>query len=341
MTFVDRFWLRVPVVLRAVLIGVAVAAAGSMPWAALVSANTRHQSALPWAVPLMAMYLWLYWRYLVRGTGWPRSTAEARRMNARANALPHETWGSALLAGLLGLASVLLLQGVLSRLFALPQQRDLDVPRYPAVTVLMWVVMSAVVAGVVEETSFRGYLQKPIERRHGPVIAILVAGSLFGFAHFAHPEVGLVLLPFYIAVAAVYGALAYFTDSTLPGMVLHAGGNMFSAFDLFTRGRSEWQLSPEAKPLVWETGPDLAFWSNVAALLIVAALTVWAYSALARAMRQARALSAVLNKRVELTGLTVSNRSRHYLHRVPLESAPSAMLLDSQTLCTLTSRSLL
>jgi membrane protease YdiL (CAAX protease family) len=284
MSFGDRLWLRLPVAGRALLIGVAAAAAGTLPWAALVSANTRHQSAIPWAVPLMAMYLWLYWRYLVRGSGWPRSTAEARRMNARANALPHEAWGP---AGLLGLASVLLLQGVLSRLVALPQQRDLDVSRYPAFTVLMWVVMSAVVAGVVEETSFRGYLQRPIERRHGPVIAILITGSLFGFTHFAHPEVGLVLLPFYIAVAAVYGALAYFTDSTLPGMVLHAGGNMFSAFDLFTRGRSEWQLSPEAKPLIWETGPDVAFWGTVAALLIFVGLTVWAYSTLARAMRKA------------------------------------------------------
>ena len=242
----------------------------------------------------MAVYLWWYWRYFVRGTGWPRSTADARRMNARANALPHEAWGPALLAGLLGLASVLLLQGVLSRLVALPQQRDLDdVSRYPAVTVLMWVVMSAVVAGVVEETSFRGYLQRPIERRHGPVIAILLTGSLFGFVHFTHPEVGVVLLPFYITAAAVYGALAYVTDSTLPGMVLHAGGNMFSAFDLFTRGRSEWQLSAEPQPLIWETGgPDAAFWGNLAALAIVAALTVWAYSALARVVRTARASTA-------------------------------------------------
>jgi hypothetical protein len=37
--------------------------------------------------------------------------------------------------------------------------------------------------------------------------------------------------------------LAYLTDSTLPSMVLHAGGNIFSAFDLFTRGRSEWQAT--------------------------------------------------------------------------------------------------
>jgi membrane protease YdiL (CAAX protease family) len=61
--------------------------------------------------------------------------------------------------------------------------------------------------------------------------------TLFGLAHFAHPEVGVLLMPFYLAVAAVYGGLAYLTDSTLPGMVLHAGGNMFSALDLFTRGR--------------------------------------------------------------------------------------------------------
>jgi membrane protease YdiL (CAAX protease family) len=286
MTLVARVWLRLPVVARAVLLGVAVAAAGTLPWAALVSANTRHQSALPWAVPVMAMYLWLYWRYFARGAGWPESTAEPRRLHARANALSPEAWGPALLAGLLGLAGVLLLQGVLSRLVALPRQQDLDVSRYPAVTVLLWVVMGAVVAGVVEETSFRGYLQRPIERRHGPVIAILIAGSLFGFAHFSHPEVGVVLLPFYLAVAAVYGALAYFTDSTLPGMLLHAGGNMFSAFDLFTRGRSEWQLTPEAQPLIWETGPDLAFWGNAAALVVVTGLTVWAYSTLARTARK-------------------------------------------------------
>jgi membrane protease YdiL (CAAX protease family) len=288
MTFFDRLWCRLPLVARAIVPGVAAAAAGTIPWAALVSVNTRHLSAVPWAVPLMAIYLWLYWHYLVRGTGWPRSTAEARRMNARVNALSPEAWGLALLAGLLGLVGVLFLQGVLSRLVVLPQQRDLDVSRYPAITVLMWVVMSAVVAGVVEETSFRGYVQRPIERRHGPTIAILLTGSLFGFAHFAHPEVGVVLLPFYLSVAAVYGALAYFTDSTLPGMVLHAGGNMFSAFDLFTRGRSEWQLTPEAQPLIWETGADAAFWGTVVGFLIVAALTVWAYSTLARATRDAR-----------------------------------------------------
>ena len=288
MIFIESRWHSVPIAIRAVLIGATVAAAGTVPWAMLVSANIRHASSLPWSVPIMAVYLWLYWRYFARGWGWPRSTAETRRVDARANSLSGDVWGAALLAGMLGLASVLLLQGVLSRLVALPQQRDIDPSQYPLVVVFLWVVMSAVVAGVVEEISFRGYLQRPIERRYGLVIAVLVTGTLFGFAHFGHPEVGLVLLPFYIGVAAVYGALAYFTDSTLPSMVLHAGGNMFSAFDLFTRGRSEWQLSAAPPRLIWETGPDAAFWGNLAALLIVSALAVWAYSGLAGAARAAR-----------------------------------------------------
>ena len=58
MTFVNRLWLRLPVVGRAIIIGVA-AAAGTMPWAVMVAENTRYQSAVPWAVPLMAIYLWV------------------------------------------------------------------------------------------------------------------------------------------------------------------------------------------------------------------------------------------------------------------------------------------
>ena len=284
-----RLWGRLPVLVQAVLTGLAVATAGTIPWAALVSANIKHQPALPWAVPIMAVYLWLFWRY-VRGEGWPQSTAAARRASSRANGLPADLWGPALLAGVLGLGSVLLLQGVLGRLVALPQQRHLDVSHYPALTVLLWVLMSAVVAGVVEETSFRGYMQTPIERGHGPVIAILVTGGLFGLVHFSHSEVTLVLLPYYMAAAAVYGALAHLTDSTLPSMVLHGGGNVLSAVDLVTRGRSEWQLSAAPNPLIWETGPDAAFLANAAALLVVGGAAVWAYFELSRAARPGRTL---------------------------------------------------
>lgn len=67
-------------------------------------------------------------------------------------------------------------------------------------------------------------MQQPIERRHGPVAAILITGIVFGLAHFTHPEVTLILLPYFVAVAAVYGALAYLTNSILPSLVLHTVG---------------------------------------------------------------------------------------------------------------------
>ena len=80
-------------------------------------------------------------------------------------------------------------------------------------------------------------------------------------------------------------AIAPVTDSTLPSMVLHAGGNVLGAFDLFTRGRSEWQVSAHPRPTIWQTGIDAAFGGSVAGVLVVGALTVWAYRALADVVR--------------------------------------------------------
>ena len=275
-------WHRLPVIVRATLSGGLVAALGTLPWALLVGANTKYWSAVPWAVPPTALYLWLFWRW-TRGAGWPRSTSAARRALARANPIPDEMWGMALFAGLLGLVVVMLLQSVMSRLVALPQQQDIDPSRFPAWTVLLWVLMSSAVAGVVEEIGFRGYLQGPIERRHGPVIAILVTGILFGLLHFTHREVTFVLLPFYLSVAVVYGALAYLTNSVLPGIVLHAGGDVVAALALFAGGHSEWQgLGTGPPKLVWETGTDAAFWTSVGATLFIGTAAVWVYVLLAR-----------------------------------------------------------
>jgi membrane protease YdiL (CAAX protease family) len=276
---------RIPALLKSILAGLAVGLLGTVPWAGLVAANIEHSPAIPWAVPAMAVVLAAWWRYFVRGRGWPHATAEARRRGARANPVADTLWGPALGAGILGLIGVLLLQGVLARLVALPQQRDLDPSRFHPATVFAWVVMGSLVAGIVEETAFRGYMQGGIERRHGPFIAILVTGIFFGLAHFSHAEVGLVLMPFYVAVAAVYGGLAYATNSTLPGMVLHAGGDIFSAFSLLTQGRSEWQLGIQPPPLVWQTGIDAAFVANAAGLVLVSAGAIWAYRGLIAAGR--------------------------------------------------------
>ena len=281
-------WLRIPVLVRAVVIGLAVGVAGTLTWSRLVTANTRYLPGVPWAAAVMMPVLVAWWLYFARGRGRPVGTADARRLGGRANGVPDYLWGPALGAGALGLVATLLLQGVLARMVTLPRQQDLDPSQYPGFTVVAWLVMSAVVAGVVEETAFRGYMQGGIERRHGLTTAILVTGSLFGLSHFNHPEVGIVLLPFYLAVAAVYGLLAAATNSTFPGMVLHAGGNLLSAFSFFFQGRSSWELTASPPPTIWQVGLDTSFLANVAALIVMAGTAALAYRGLFRAARESR-----------------------------------------------------
>jgi len=108
-----------------------------------------------------------------------------------------------------------------------------------------------------------------------------VTGSLFGFAYFTHSELTLLLMPYYMAVAAIYGAVAYPTNSILPSMVLHAGGNILVSIDFFARGQSERQASSKPAPLVWETGPDASFWLSCAAAIVVGAAALLAYRTLA------------------------------------------------------------
>lgn len=278
-------WLRIPVVVRAVVVGLGIGIVGTLSWALLIRANTRHLSGVPWAVPVMAFILLAWWLYFAKGRGGPEVTCRSRLLSGRANRVPDHLWGPALGAGALGLLATLLLQGVLTRLVVLPRQQDLDPSQYPVVTVFAWVVMSAAVAGVVEETAFRGYIQGGIERRYGLLPAILVTGSLFGLSHFTHPEVGIVLLPFYLAVATVYGLLAAATNSTYPSMVLHAGGNMFSAFSLFAGGRSEWQLTTAPSQTIWQVGVDASFLASLAMFVAVGGATAFAYRGLFRASR--------------------------------------------------------
>ncbi len=75
-------------------------------------------------------------------------------------------------------------------------------------------------------------------------------------------------------------------------MVPHAGGNVLAAFDLFARGRSEWQASTTPQPLIWDTGADASFWISLAAAIIAGAAAVWAYTALADVVRKSPAPAA-------------------------------------------------
>ena len=143
--------------------------------------------------------------------------------------------------------------------------------------------MASVVAGVTEEAAFRGYMQGPIERRYGLTLAILVNGTAFGLLHFPnHPNHVLTMLPYYIAVAAVYGGLTWAANSILPALVLHAGGDVWSLGRLWITGRPEWQLSPAPVTTIWDTGVDASFLTAVASMIALTGLTIVSYAAVRR-----------------------------------------------------------
>jgi membrane protease YdiL (CAAX protease family) len=284
-------WEKMPVMLKAIITGIVVATAGTTPWAALVSLNLKYGTEVPWSVPITAIYLWFFWKYL-NGSWWPQSTAEKRKSNCRAKFLNDEILGVALVAGSLGLGFILSFQALLSRMVTLPVQANPDLSHIPLVTLLFFVLMSAVVAGVAEEAAFRGYMQRPLELRHGPLIAILVVGLAFGFAHFSHTEVTILLMPYYLVVSAVYGMLAYLTDSIIPSLLLHAGGNLLSAFSLLMQGNVR-TPSVSKSPLIWQTGTDVKFWITCLFAFVIGAITIWSYKMLAgvTAKHKAKAIS--------------------------------------------------
>ena len=89
----------------------------------------------------------------------------------------------ALLAGGLGIVSLVLALRLANRLVVLPQQQLPDLSHVPKLTVIALLLMAAPVAGIVEEAAFRGYMQGPLERRYGLIVAILITGTMFAVVH--------------------------------------------------------------------------------------------------------------------------------------------------------------
>jgi len=266
-------------VVHAVVAGMLVMLAGTIPRNILFAANLHYLPRVPWAVPAVAVYLWGLWRYL-SGDGPPPETSGSRKAGLRANVLPGRVWAWALSAGGLGIIALVLGLRLANRLVILPNQDASTFAGIPAATLWSLLLAAAPIAGIVEEAAFRGYMQRPIERRHGPAVAILVTGTMFAVAHLDFTPI---LWPYYVAVAAVYGVVAFLTDSILPAIVLHTAGNLYSNTDLLLHGQAEWQAAVGPSALVWSTGVDRAFAVSLVAFLVVSAAAWLAYRGLAAA----------------------------------------------------------
>jgi len=225
--FLLRLWLRLPAIMRGIIVGMLILLIGQLPPGVFLLAGLKLSPSVPWFLPATAFWLWLFWQYL-NGKGWPHSTAQQRRDDLRGRRLTGRVWIWSMIAGGLGMISLMGLIFVTSRFANLPKaayEAPFDVSTYPWWTVLCIFLNIAAVAGVIEEAAFRGYMLSQIQRRHGWIVGIVIIGLMFFASHLSHAYASLAFLPFFLTYSLLHGFLVYVTRSILPSIVLHAVGD--------------------------------------------------------------------------------------------------------------------
>jgi membrane protease YdiL (CAAX protease family) len=267
----SRTWYsRILTTAWAAILGVLVALSGQGVWSALIVANLATTPTIPWAVGVMALVLWLIWQYL--GGRWsPQSTSDARRLCLRANALPGSVFVWAILAGALAIVALAGWWLLISQVDGSSGNVLPDMSKVPWLTAVLAVAMGTLVSPVLEQAGFWGYCQSMLEREFSGPTAIIVSAILF--ALLPHPPMQVVLWPkliLFFFTGLTFGAMAYLTKSILPGLVVHIFG-LLAFFTIVFR--------PTTAPT---TAGDAWLWIHAAQIIAFAALSIAAFTRLAR-----------------------------------------------------------
>ena len=223
MTTQDRAlnpWTKLPISLRAIISGLLIALAAANVWPLLLLNLGVPLAAFAEAI-FLALYLW--W---AGGGGPPRTTQAARAMAFRRGRLSPTQWSWGLSAALFFAATihasiVLLFRFVPFPMAAFRHGYDFS---FIAALPLRWlaVVVSAISAGICEETGFRGYMQRPIEQRYGAPVAILISSLFFMALHLTKGWATPGMVPIVFGAGVLLELLAWSSGSLIPGMIGHA-----------------------------------------------------------------------------------------------------------------------
>jgi membrane protease YdiL (CAAX protease family) len=96
-------------------------------------------------------------------------------------------------------------------------------------TAFLFMAMAVLVAPLVEETLFRGYLYPLFARSFGVVPSILITGTLFGLMHWAQLGGALGLVTVLIIVGIVFTGVRARTGSVFASYLMHLGYNSLIA----------------------------------------------------------------------------------------------------------------
>jgi membrane protease YdiL (CAAX protease family) len=214
---ITGLWQRIPVVVRAIIVGFVVTEIGIGAWLAIAALIPA-----PWSLVVSSAVLWAFWRYF-SGNGWPSSTAEARKDRFRATKMPAAVWKWSLLAAMLFVVVIQSAFVLTFRVAEFPAEAFAtgygfsDLPLWLA---WLFIIMASLVAGICEEIGFRGYMQVPLEQRYGPLPGIVIVSAAFVALHLNQAWAPPILFHI-LAISVMLGILAYVSGSLIPGIIGH------------------------------------------------------------------------------------------------------------------------
>jgi membrane protease YdiL (CAAX protease family) len=133
------------------------------------------------------------------------------------------------------------------------------------------VIVSAASAGICEETGFRGYMQRPIEQRHGPFVAILISSTFFMLVHLTKSWSMIGMVPIVFGAGVLLGLLAYASQTLVFCMI----GHTIMDIGLFAYWWTQIAGTFSQKP-IFVSGADRAFVTECTTLVIALAATLFA-----------------------------------------------------------------
>jgi membrane protease YdiL (CAAX protease family) len=212
-------WANLPLSLRAIISGLLLTISAINVWPLLLLNLGMPLAALAETI-FLGLFLW--W---AGGGGPPRSTEAARAAALRSGKLSSQQWLWGLVAALFFAATIHASIVLLFRLVPFPMaafRHGYDVSFIPSQP-MRWlaVVVSALSAGICEESGFRGYMQRPIEQRHGAPVAILVSSLFFTALHLTKAWATPGMVPLVFGAGVLLGLLAWSSRSLIPSMVGH------------------------------------------------------------------------------------------------------------------------
>ena len=245
-------WARLPTALRAIISGLLMALIPANVWPLLLL-NLGVPLAAVVEVAFLALYVW--W---ASGGSPPRRT-QAARATAFRRGIPTPTqWSWGLIAALFFAISIHASIVLLFRIVPYPMatfRQGYDFSFIPSLP-LKWiaVVVSATSAGICEETGFRGYMQRPLELRHGAPVAVLISSLFFTAVHLTKGWAMAGMVPIVFGAGVLLGLLAWSSGSLIFGMI----GHVMMDIGLFAYWWTGVAGNFTAKPIS-ETGVDQPF----------------------------------------------------------------------------------